>query len=129
MNTLKLEPSTGDWAIVDGRFVVETRFAYALTLHIGHALSLVLGEFGLATDEGFPYFGIVLGVKSPDLGAIRSRFISYIQALSGVATVAKLDAVFDGKTRALSFNGVVLGDDGSRIEFLNGQVYVNGERV
>lgn len=126
MIAIDLNPATGDLKIVDRRFQLERRFGYALSLRIRNALSVLKGEWALATEEGFPYYPTVLGVKAPDKGVVRSTFLSYLSAIPGVA-FAELSVTLEG--RVMAIEGYAIADDGSRVDLLNGNVYVDGVKV
>lgn len=126
MRGFKLDPATGDLFVGYRRAELESGIDAYVT-KIRNKLSVVRHEFALDEEAGFPYYPLVLGVKSPELAAIRSLCIKELLA---VPTTVKADVQCTlTPARELQVKGYAVNDDGKRIEILNGQVFYKGERV
>lgn len=73
----------------------------AIRQDIELSLQLLLGEWFLDTTKGFPLLQRVL-VKSPNIPAIRDLIRSHIEQRKGVATVTKLESVYDASARSFT---------------------------
>lgn len=127
MKTFELDEN-GSLEIVDRRFVLTRDFIDALVLRIRNAFAVCRHEFALDEEAGFPYYPFVAGVKSPDIGSIRSIYLRHLLRTEGVAN-GDIQLTFDATNRKLIVNGSAVGDDGTRLEILDGQVFVRGEKI
>lgn len=61
-----------------------------------------LGEWFLDVTRGVPYFQTILGVKSPDLVAIKAALTAQILDVQGVNSITSVVLAFDSTARLLS---------------------------
>ncbi len=104
----------GDIALVHGRLKLVTG-AEEKAQKINNRLRLFLGEWFLDTRVGTPWYGVILGVKNPELVIIRRLFRTVIMSVDGIADVEELDLRWDRETRELAWDFRVLDDEGTEI--------------
>lgn len=107
---LKLDPITGDLVVTDGDLVFVSGVDSILQ-DIRLALGFFLGEWFLDETEGIPYFQKILGVKNPDLLAIREIYRQRLLAVPGVLDVLSC-VVTPAAARTLKINWKVSTDLG-----------------
>lgn len=106
-----LDLSTGDLQLVTG--------VDAIVQDLRSALRFVRGEWFLDQRIGVPYFKredfetTILGVKNPNLAAIRGLYSRTILAVPGVLRLDSLAVLFDRAVRTLTvnFSALVEGSD------------------
>lgn len=110
--SLAVDPLTGDLARSAGSFALVADGAY-LVQKVRSVLLFFRGEWFLdLTGVGLPYYEQILGVKNPNLDAIRSTFQQAILGVQGVVAVDSLDLEFDRSARTLRVRWAGLGDLG-----------------
>lgn len=111
MSTFELT-GANDFAFVDGNLVLVSNLAQEVAIDLKTCLQMFLGEWFLDTRLGMPYFQAILGVKQPQLPALKKIFDSAIRQREGVADVPLLEVTFDSAARTLRVDLRVLTSDG-----------------
>lgn len=101
MATLARTPS-GDIDISTHNLVIVTDPVQCAAIALADRLALGLGEWFLDTRLGVPYLQ-VLGVKNPDLSAIRAMFRSIILSTPTIVDVVELNTQFLKASRTFSY--------------------------
>ena len=76
---------------------------------------LGLGEWFMNTTEGIPYVGTILGLKNPNISAIRTLFRSIILQAPGIVSVKELNVNYDPRLRKLNYNFAAYDNTGALI--------------
>lgn len=85
MNTLLLDPSTGDLLLdASGNIAMATE-PYAVAQDVASAIKLFAEELYFDTTQGIPYFDQILG-HSPTLGYIKSQVEAAALTVPGVVS-------------------------------------------
>ncbi len=99
---------------------VETDPQECARIKIQDQFELGLGEWFIDQTQGVPYVNggsrQVLGVKNPNLGAIRALFRSIILQTPGIVAVQELTVSYDPGTRQLSYSFAAVDDTGALVE-------------
>lgn len=128
---LLLDPVTWDLALNNGDLVISSGSDAALQAQ-QQRLSFWLGEWFLDEGVGVPYLPLdeaqststyILGVKNPNLPAIREIFRETLLSAPGTATVVSLDLSL-GSDRTGSLAYVTTMDDGT--ELVTDQYQIGG---
>ena len=77
---------------------------------------LGLGEWFLDVTQGVPYIGTVLGVKNPNVAAIRAMFRSIILQAPGIVAVQELRVDYDPRARTLAYSFVAVDNTGAIVK-------------
>ena len=77
--------------------------------------ALGLGEWFINVLEGVPYVGTILGLKNPNINAIRSLFRSIILQAPGIVSVQELNVTLDPRTRRLAYDFVAIDNTGAQV--------------
>lgn len=101
---------------VQGSDLVIVRGTDSITSDLRARLQFFRGEWFLDRDAGLPYFTDILGVKSPNLQAIRAIFEAEIRETPGVTELLSLELDFDTEDRTLDVSWRVRADAGELIE-------------
>jgi hypothetical protein len=95
---------------------VQTNPAQCARIKLQDMFALGLGEWFLNTLEGVPYVGTILGVKNPNISAIRSLFRSIILQAPGIVSVRELNVNYDPRARKLTYDFVAVDSTGTLIK-------------
>ena len=87
--------------------------------------ALGLGEWFINVLEGVPYIGTILGLKNPNINAIRSLFRSIILQAPGIVAVEELNVALDPATRRLAYDFVAIDNAGAKVVGGNTPFIVN----
>lgn len=104
---------TGEFDFTGGQLQM-SRGAVAIAQSLSLRLQAVLLEWFLDTSIGIPMFEEILGVKNPDLVAIRAIYLETIQATPGVTSLLSFSMTLSS-TRNLSINFAVGTDFGQLV--------------
>lgn len=105
---------TGDLDTSSHNLVLVTDLVQCAAIALADRLALGLGEWFLDSRLGVPYLQ-VLGVKNPDLNAIRAMFRAIILATPTIVEVVELQTVFDKSKRTFSYGFRARCDTGATI--------------
>lgn len=78
-------------------------------------LSLVAGEWFADERVGVPYMRDILGVKNPDLAAVKALLDRVVRECPGIARTEGLTVSLDKASRVLTVDFEAVADDGTRL--------------
>jgi hypothetical protein len=87
---------------------------------------LGLGEWFIDTSQGVPYVGTILGVKNPNINAIRGLFRSIILNTPGIVAVTELKVVYNPGARTLYYSFAAYDNTGAIIQGADTPFIVGG---
>lgn len=85
----------------------------AIAQRVRVRLHLIAGEWFADERLGIPYMRDILGVKNPNIAAIKALIERAVKETPGVLRVDNLEAVFSAETRSLSVSFEAVADDGT----------------
>jgi hypothetical protein len=115
--------TSGDLDFSTHTLVIKTDPVVCAAWDLQDKFSLGLGEWFLDTSQGIPYLS-VLGVKNPDLSAIRAMLRAVILSVPPIVSVQELSVTLNPKTRALAYNFRATADTGQVITGGAGQPFI-----
>ena len=115
MTTLSLT-AAGDLETTGG-LTLESDLAEETAQRLRTKFRFFKGEWALNPLVGVPYFGMILGIKNPDMALIRAVFRRIILDDEGISSVGPITLDFTASTRALSVSFEAQLTDGTPLTF------------
>jgi hypothetical protein len=99
---------------------IQTDPQHCARIKIQDQFELGQGEWFIDVTQGVPYVRSttgqpILGVKNPNIAAIRALFRKIILQTPGIVAVQELDVVYDPAARELSYTFAAVDDAGAII--------------
>lgn len=110
MKVRKLD-SSKDMTFGNGLFNFYNNEANGIVQNVYTRLSLILGEWFLAPDDGVDYFGKCLGKTTAEIAASEIRRV--ILATQGVTELSDFNYSIDVSKRSFSLTGIISTDYGN----------------
>jgi hypothetical protein len=126
--SIALDPTYGDWALVNGRLVIITG-AVECAQKIAARLKFFKRAWFRDVRQGIPYWEAVF-IKAPDINAISSFFRGVVLGVPGVKSVESMSVQFQRAQRVLNVIFTAQHDSGAIIEGGPGKPFlVDGKPV
>jgi hypothetical protein len=95
---------------------IETNPQTCAAIKLQDQFDLGLGEWFLDASQGVPYVHQILGVKNPNINAIRALFREIILGTPGIVALNELQVVYNARTRRLFYSFAAVDNTGAIIE-------------
>jgi hypothetical protein len=113
VSDLALDPVTGDLLVAGGDLAV-IRGAAAIAQDWGLRMTLFKGEWKLDRRVGIDFQNLIFDRKPSD-ALLRHVFEAVTRETAGIASIERLEFVFDRRTRALTVNAAATSVSGEAI--------------
>lgn len=107
---IKVDEATRRWVRTPNGDIARTKGVDAIVQAIRQAVRTFLGEWFLDVTIGIDWFGSILGIKDPDINAIRAQIRAVILSVKGVTNVTAANIELDAASRSFSISYTATGD-------------------